>query len=104
MQSALLRFRLRQLHVLDEVLQKEARRVIPRQNLGAEGIQLLAARRTGGHGPQQRLQVQALGPGVGQRLAHAGEGPGDHDLVRHFGVLAAPRLSLVIQVGSHGLE
>lgn len=99
--SGLLR---RYFHVFNKVLHKEPRSIIPRQDFGADSIQLSAARGSCRHRGQQHLQAQFFRFGVGQRLTYAGQDPGDHDLVCDLGMLSLSRLALIIQVCPHSLK
>ena len=103
-QAAGLRLLRGQLHVFDKMLKEKPRRIIPRDDLGAEGIQLLAAGCAGGHGPEQGRQIQPLGLGISDGLTNTGECAADHDLIGQFGMLAAAGLPLIVDIGSHGPE
>ena len=92
------------LHVLDEVLDKEARRKVPGQRARRHILQLPAARGARTDGRQHLLRVQAGVFGVDQRLG-VGCGRARHrNLVGRLGVLPAACRAHQDDVFAHALE
>ena len=98
------RFLVRQLHVFDKVLYKEARLQISLQDAGGHVAHLGTACRSGRDGVQHGLRIQSNCICVSQGLARSGKRARNGDLVAHLGVLAISGLALIIDVLSHGLK